>query len=784
MRGLPVRSVAILLVVSMAAGCLSKRRLGRPSDSCSDDADCEGGICWANQCLDPDRDEDGDGLRNGEEAHLARTNPLERDTDGDGVDDKTEIGDLANPSDADGDGRNDANESKVLDGDKDCLPDQFDPHNDVPDPNQGAKLVQLFCDRRDKGVCAQAVSQIVATCEADATTKCAYDAVPRYEAVEVTCDGDDNDCDGQSDKGALVPPPTFACLAAGVCGEVGAPVEKRCTDGHWSCDYTAVAGWEDEETLCDGRDNDCDGTTDDDLEDQPCKRKNDFGECDGKTVCAAAGTVECSGPDAEPEVCDGADNDCDGGTDEDDACLKTARITGKVHHFGARPEIEGATAAAWDIASCEAMMAGKTPAGQPAGTAKSNASGDFDLPVKPGDWCVRVEAGGFQPSTSWSFEVGEHQEFALDFALTPVESDLYGVSVCGLTVDSGTGLPVAGVNVAMHSVGGDEVAATTSDDAGRYCLPSVAAATLGGPDAISFKLSAVRQDYRLLTIPPIQIAKNVVPIFVLPLVPLPTEITTCFSDSFEPCEGAACPQWSPDKPTNGVGWTRLFSEGFWTGVNTAVGTCVQPSKDEQCEPAAAGCAVCESNAVSPACVPEKGGLPLPYTGQYHYWFGNHEFGNYLGFDGKCSQQAMDGGKASRVTGSLTSPLIDATGAVNLELSFRTTWEVEGFHPDWYDQMSIEVQVEGSEGWTHVVSLNSGATANEEDLSVAWSSAGLGLSPTWGLVGVDLSGWVGSKLRVRFRFDSVDGDCNAFRGWFVDDVEVTGAGCKPFAPPAK
>lgn len=77
-------------------------------------------------------DDDGDGLLGGQEAILG-TDPNNPDTDGDGIDDGTEVGpDVNNPIDTDADGIIDALESNIEDADGDGVVDQLDPANNNP----------------------------------------------------------------------------------------------------------------------------------------------------------------------------------------------------------------------------------------------------------------------------------------------------------------------------------------------------------------------------------------------------------------------------------------------------------------------------------------------------------------------------------------------------------------------------------------------------------------------------------------------------------------------------
>ena len=174
------------------------------------------------------------------------------------------------------------------------------------------------------GVCAAGKIKISRVCSAGALT-CDYSAVPGFEVKEASCDGKDNDCDGQTDE-ELVGPAQTVCGANGLC-KAG---KALCNAGLWQCDYAALTaqGYEAFEQTCDGKDNDCDGQTDEHV--TPAQAGClAAGACvAGVTVSCAVGKPTCSyalvkGYEATEASCDGVDNDCDGQTDEP-AGLSTA----------------------------------------------------------------------------------------------------------------------------------------------------------------------------------------------------------------------------------------------------------------------------------------------------------------------------------------------------------------------------------------------------------------------------------------------------------------------------
>lgn len=139
---------------------------------------------------------------------------------------------------------------------------------------------------------------------------CVYSSIGDYEGNEVSCDSKDNDCDGQTDE--MWPELGDVCsVGSGECYAEGTYV---CKQDHSGSECNAVPGQPSPE-VCDGKDNDCDGTKDEDLS-RACSNANQYGTCYGSEYCSNGNWIGCNAPLPEEEVCDGEDNDCDDSVDE------------------------------------------------------------------------------------------------------------------------------------------------------------------------------------------------------------------------------------------------------------------------------------------------------------------------------------------------------------------------------------------------------------------------------------------------------------------------------------
>lgn len=165
------------------------------------------------------------------------------------------------------------------------------------------------CVQREVRACPTVCGSIgSSTCAADCS------GFGACVAPAEVCNGVDDDCDGAPDNGFVcVRGATRVCITA--CG----------SPGNQTCD--ASCGWGaciPDAEVCNSLDDDCDGELDNGF---ACVARS-VSNC--PTACGSVGAQSCSdacvpGPCAPPaESCNGDDDDCDGASDEDFACVQFA----------------------------------------------------------------------------------------------------------------------------------------------------------------------------------------------------------------------------------------------------------------------------------------------------------------------------------------------------------------------------------------------------------------------------------------------------------------------------
>jgi hypothetical protein len=185
------------------------------------------------------------------------------------------------------------------------------------DVDEGFPGTNVPCDGADSDACQEGV----VVCNAAGNMLVCNDAT---DDIAELCNAVDDDCDTVSDEGFNVGMPCdggdddLCALGAFVC-----TVDQKGNQ----CNEPGPGRVE----LCNGEDDDCDGTINEGFGlGTPCDSAADTDLCtDGMRVCDGTMATTCNdGLPNKVEICNGADDDCDGSTDEGTLCATGQRCTG------------------------------------------------------------------------------------------------------------------------------------------------------------------------------------------------------------------------------------------------------------------------------------------------------------------------------------------------------------------------------------------------------------------------------------------------------------------------
>ncbi|MCK6510923.1 hypothetical protein L6R29_13260 [Myxococcota bacterium] len=140
--------------------------------------------------------------------------------------------------------------------------------------------------------------------------------VPTCQPTNEICDNLDNDCDGQIDE-TFLNKGQPCNVGVGECRRSGTFVCNAAKTGT-TC---SVQPGSPQPEICDGKDNDCNGLTDETFPTKGAVCEVGVGACKrtGQLICAVDGSgLICSAQpaSAQSEICDGIDNNCNGQIDE------------------------------------------------------------------------------------------------------------------------------------------------------------------------------------------------------------------------------------------------------------------------------------------------------------------------------------------------------------------------------------------------------------------------------------------------------------------------------------
>ena len=367
----------------------------------------------------------------------------------------------------------------------------------------------------------------------------AVDAPDACVSSPERCDGADSDCDGVADDPWQDVLGEACSVGVGACAAQGT---VRCTADGAGAACDAVAGQPAATDMCgNDLDDDCDGAADegcvcDPGETRPCGV--DLGACElGTQTCSEAGAWgDCAGgvEPAAAELCNGADDDCDGPVDEGVTAACDTGIPG-----ACRAGV--ATCVAGSFGECVALA---TPAAEVCNAIDDDCDGDTDEALTRG---CGSDVGECQAGTA-TCRAGDWS--ACEGQIAPATETCDGRDEdCDGTPDDGC--PAAARLLAPpngHHTGSARAAATAA--VRKPLRPRLRWRPLAGATTYQVQLddSCTLSDFRSCALPSPEWSGEVNTTSATPPTNLPVGLTAPVGRTYfwrvRGCNGALCGPWS------------------------------------------------------------------------------------------------------------------------------------------------------------------------------------------------------------------------------------------------
>jgi len=168
-------------------------------------------------------------------------------------------------------------------------------------------------------------------------------------------------------------------------------------------------------------------------------------------------------------------------------------------------------------------------------------------------------------------------------------------------------------------------------------------------------------------------------------------------------------------------------------------------------------------------------LPSAHSPTTCWWFGSETTGTYIGDDWVPAEQTPKYGGKSHTpqAGNLTSPIISLAEVTTATLTFWSWWEIESVYVTDADLMEVYISTNDGASWTLLDRLNPDVGLDGTAAKPYTSGGYPDIEGVWREYSYDLSPYTGGDILIRFLFDTWNHRCNGFRGWFIDDVTITG-----------